>query len=816
MLDGADIERAIAAAKAELGRREQSRKRLLEFTRFVKSDYRVGAPHRLIASKLDRVLRGEIRRLMILAPRRHGKSELGTRKFPPFFLGHYPGKQIITASANAGLARDFGKNVRDMIKDNPAYRVLFPNTAIDEDTRAQGRWDTTAGGIYVSSSIGASIIGRGADCLIGSTMLQTPGGPRSIADIAISDKPVYALAYDEAKHRPVFAPVVAGARRSANIVYRITCSSGEVVTATGNHRFRRGDCWVEAQALSVGDILLRVVQGGREHPPARGAEESEGGALDVLLQSGMREPQCEQETVGGRATNLQEMREGSAAQIEPLLLGEMSGSGTAEETVRACEQNTRATVRGLLQDLPPNGDNREVAILLGGVPGGMAIRPHDPRTEPGLAGGDSAGPVCKYAASTLQARSSAYHSDGWWVRRLPQQGEAGDTSYRHGCHKQLPNESRDAVQKMPCSVPCGGAFEIEEVSVALVEQVREESWVYDVQIGKHRNFFANGVLVHNCLLIDDAFSSRAEAESAAAREAVWSWYTSVARPALMPGGVVVVINTRWHQDDLCGRLLKAEEEGTGEKWEVVSIEALCEHPESDPLNRKLGEAAWPQAYPVPDLLAIKNLDEGEFEAQYQQNPVPKEGLLFQADRVSVLPDRPKDVVRWVRAWDIAATEAAARRDPDWTVGVLVGRTPGGRYVIGDVVRLRGSPDAVQAAISQTAAIDGHGVSIRLPQDPGAAGKSYAAVLIRMLAGYDVKAAPVTGSKATRAAPLAAQVNSGNVSIVAGPWNAPFVNELRSFPAGRHDDQVDAASDAFSAVAIAGIGARRTHLNIMGR
>ncbi|OUJ08373.1 phage terminase large subunit, partial [Acetobacter sp. DsW_059] len=96
----------------------------------------------------------------------------------------------------------------------------------------------------------------------------------------------------------------------------------------------------------------------------------------------------------------------------------------------------------------------------------------------------------------------------------------------------------------------------------------------------------------------------------------------------------------------------------------------------------------------------------------------------------------------------------------------------------------------------TASQDGPQIEIILPQDPGQAGKSQAEYLIRKLAGYRVKAVRETGDKATRAAPFASQVNAGNVFLVKAPWNRTFIDELTSFPAGAHDDQVDAAAGAF--------------------
>ena len=164
--------------------------------------------------------------------------------------------------------------------------------------------------------------------------------------------------------------------------------------------------------------------------------------------------------------------------------------------------------------------------------------------------------------------------------------------------------------------------------------------------------------------------------------------------------------------------------------------------------------------------------------------------------------------RVVRAYDLAATEAKALGDdPDWTASVRVRRVPdaadarAGVFYVERAGRLRGTPAAVEHLILTTASQDGTGVAIRLPQDPGQAGKAQAATYVRKLAGYDVKAAPVTGDKVSRAGPASAQAEAGNIRLLRGDWNDDFLDELEAFPAGRHDDWVDALADAINELAL---------------
>jgi predicted phage terminase large subunit-like protein len=178
--------------------------------------------------------------------------------------------------------------------------------------------------------------------------------------------------------------------------------------------------------------------------------------------------------------------------------------------------------------------------------------------------------------------------------------------------------------------------------------------------------------------------------------------------------------------------------------------------------------------------------------------LPSTGQLFSIDRLAIgHPKGPDSVDTVVRAWDLAATGNIGHNDPDWTAGVKMQRNLDGRYVILDVVRLQGTPHQVEELIVNTAHKDGSKVIVAIPEDPGQAGKSQMAYLVRQLAGFHVISSRETGAKATRAMPLASQVEAGNVSVASGDWNSTLIDEMRDFPWGRKDDQVDALVRAFT-------------------
>lgn len=296
----------------------------------------------------------------------------------------------------------------------------------------------------------------------------------------------------------------------------------------------------------------------------------------------------------------------------------------------------------------------------------------------------------------------------------------------------------------------------------------------------------------NCLIIDDPLKDRADADSEVIRENVWDWYTSTAYTRLMPGGSIILTMTRWHQDDLAGRLLMEEQAGA-DKWHRISMPAINE----------AGEALWPDAYPIERLREIERaIGPRDWSALYQQSPTNAEGTLFKVAQIETLDAAPAGN-NIVRAWDLAATKQTGSRDPDYTAGVKLMRTQEGRFVVLDVVRLRGGPDEVEQAIVNTAQQDGRAVRVGLPQDPGQAGKQQILYLTRKLAGHRVESSPETGSKDTRAMPVTSQVNVGNFAVVRAPWNRAFLDELAAFPSGAKDDQVDALSRAFSMVGLNG-------------
>jgi predicted phage terminase large subunit-like protein len=329
------------------------------------------------------------------------------------------------------------------------------------------------------------------------------------------------------------------------------------------------------------------------------------------------------------------------------------------------------------------------------------------------------------------------------------------------------------------------------------------------------HFFASsvgaGATGRGCdvLILDDVVKNREEADSETLRELLWNWYVSTAMTRLAPDGVIIIVGTRWHQDDLIGRVTDPERvrqlEAAGAinaKFEVLNLEALCEHPETDPLHRQVGESLWPERWSKEKLLEIKaTIGSREFAGQYMGRPAAPGGNLCDISKIRYVEaaDVPTGL-RIVRGWDCALGIAAHN---DFSCGALVGVDP----KTGDVYLLHMSRGKRRWP-QQKALI----VEMSLAESTEHEGQTWYRVAFETVAAWSacfdevkaglmgkvrVEAVLPSESKEARAQPWFNKVDAGAFYLVRGAWNQDFLGELEQFPNGRHDDQVDAVSIAYS-------------------
>lgn len=292
------------------------------------------------------------------------------------------------------------------------------------------------------------------------------------------------------------------------------------------------------------------------------------------------------------------------------------------------------------------------------------------------------------------------------------------------------------------------------------------------------------------LIIDDPFKDRAEADSPTIRRKVWEWYTSTLYTRLAPGGGILVINTRWHMDDLSGRLLEAARTGEGDQWRVVNFPAIAE--EDEP-HRRRGEALHPERYPLEQLAAIRiAIGTRDWEALYQQHPTPDGGNIFKAEwlRFWLPKDLPEQFDQMVISWDMTFKDGD---DTDYVVGQVWGRKGADRYLLDQVRARMGFTDTLAAF--RALADKWPQATRKLVED-----KANGPAVIDSLRHHVSGIIPVEpdGSKTARAHAVTALFEAGNVHIPhpqACAWASDYVAELTQFPGAAHDDQVDATTQA---------------------
>lgn len=344
------------------------------------------------------------------------------------------------------------------------------------------------------------------------------------------------------------------------------------------------------------------------------------------------------------------------------------------------------------------------------------------------------------------------------------------------------------------------------------------------------------------MIIDDPVKSRAEAESKTYRERVWNWFNDDLYTRLEPNGAIILIQTRWHQDDLAGRLLKNRDEG-GEEWEVINLPALAEDgqlriadrgsqiqndeaifpsltvqtrpttanrvndlnedPQSaihnpqfevpqlaDPLGRPLGKALCPERYNENHLAGVKRqIGSYSFASLYQQRPVPAEGGTFKRHWFTNIVDTAPPGLHWCRGYDLAvSTKSTADRTASFRVAY---DKDGNLYIADGFCRRIEFPEQRRYIIDRIAKEHDteHGIETPLH------GKGLIQELRRLarLRGARFRGIEAKGDKYTRALPWIPLAEEGRVILVKGPWIDEFIDEACSFPAGTHDDQIDAVS-----------------------
>jgi phage terminase large subunit-like protein len=316
-------------------------------------------------------------------------------------------------------------------------------------------------------------------------------------------------------------------------------------------------------------------------------------------------------------------------------------------------------------------------------------------------------------------------------------------------------------------------------------------------------------------IIDDPLKDIEAAQSAVLREKIWDWYRTAFRTRINEGGCIVIVMTRWHPEDLVGKLLAQAGVEHADKFKVFRFPAIAETQEirdennkflglpmgePDPIGREAGEPLAPQRFSLQSLIALQATLGGQFwGALYDGVPRMREGNMFK--RAWFHPIEAKDVPRHgrrVRYWDKAGTEGGSGAA---SAGVLICKANGIFYIEHVVRGWYNAADRekviLQTAMSDDSKYGRHNVETYIEQEPGSGGKESAEATMDNLSkhGFHIKRDIPSGNKDLRLNPIATQAGLGNVRMVIDTWNEAYLDEMTAIPFAARRDQGDATAGA---------------------
>lgn len=758
----------------------------------ISPDFMWHFPHiQLICDELDILEASENGRLILSMPPRHTKSELVTIRYSAYNLLRNPKNRIIIGCYNKDLACKFSGETRKIARE--------AGVDISKETNAMDEWATLAGGGLTAVGVGSGVTGRGAECITEGTLIETSVGCVPIEQLQLLPSSCKILTVNHAEGTLEYKSLQAITNRKATWIYRITTTSGRVLEVTGNHRIYANNRYVYADILSAGDTILQLLPKRVSKDGSRCNEGHKKRTRRQLLLEGMlREPSRSKEP--SRVQGVRKANTTKDARLLRRLLCYREKSKAANLSTKDCSlRNMRNRVRISMDGKQYGYSLRK--ILLEEVRGRWALKVNVRCEQSEVERWNNSNSREGIAHWCLHKDAKDGHtSRRQQLRSMQVSNKAMRPSHRRQSDKQCDVKPSYSVFGVSHKVAQGHGLHAGYDTVAMVERIRKETCVYDIQVEDNQNFFAGGICVHNCVIIDDPVKSRAEAESELQRNSVWNWYRDDIFTRLQPNGKIIIIMTRWHQDDLVGRILASE---NADLWRVVNLPALAE--DNDVLGRSRGEALAEEWYSQRRLLEIKKeLGVASFTSLYQGKPTPDEGSRFRAEwfkyyreeqdryllstSASAWKAVQKKDIRKFQIVDVAATE---NKRSDYFVVKTYGVTPNLDLLYLDMYREKA--ETVRHVDIVTSQFNKHN-----PEFVGIENESYGITLVQSLlkSGIPIVKLSADRDKYSRTLTAVSMYEGGRIYHPQGAfWMSDVESELLQFPWGAHDDIVDCISYA---------------------
>lgn len=804
--------------QAELAARTLARRRLIHFVQRFKPDYQAGWVHHDICRRLEQFVKDvEARkspRLLLCMPPRSGKSELTSRNFPAWALGHHPEWEIIAASHTQSLALSFSRHLRDKIRD-PAYEAVFPDCVLDPQSQSVENWNTTAGGGYLAAGIGSGITGRGSHILIiddpvkdmeasdsqlirdntwdwytcfhPETEILTYDGWKPVSEVALreavatmdmSSGEMYYMPAVEVQSYDFDGELVDVWQRSG-VSYRVTPNHNLHIASskTGPIRTVRAD---ETPETFYIPRSAKVFLGGT--PPARtGFRAQHGNGKDFSC----------------------------ATTTWFKFFGAWLGDGSiyaprGQVVLSAIKPRKRKFFTKVLSEMGVTFWEQERKVTFQNVEVARYLERFGGSHE-------------KYIPENMKHAATPY-LEALLEGLFETDGHVVDVDRRY---RYVTTSKQLADDVMEIAVKCGYAvsYSVRPIGTYHLSLRKTYMTQVDARVRGKTNAPVRKMVPYkgkvHCVTVPPHHSVLIRDRGRIS----WSGQ-STAYTRLAPGGGVLGIMTLWNDDDWGGRTITYSENGEGDKFEIVRYPAINEGydeyqenetysivkkypadpvPVNATLIRKADSALHPDRYDAEMLLKIKrNLyasgQQRVWSALYQQNPAPEEGAYFTKDLFRYYSTPPRRRGNFVyQAWDFAIAEG---QENDYTVGATILQDERDALHVLDVKRFKSADSIyiVDVILDYAAEFDAD----LLGFEDGQIWKTMQAQFDkrcderRMYPTYEILK-PLTDKKA-RANPLKGRMQAGKVYFPdKAPWLHDVYTELLRFPAGKHDDCHSAAT-----------------------
>ena len=755
---------------------------LIEFCKHMQPDYKVGKHHRVLANLLMDIAAGRKDRVCVNMPPRHGKSQLVSIYFPAWFIGKYPNKKVLMVSHTADLAVDFGRKVRNLI-DSDLYKEVFPTVTLAADSKSAGRWNTNHGGEYYA-------------CLRRYTLVRTDRGWVPAGQIKIGDRLANLSGYVtvqqvyESTHAETYTVAGTG----------LSCSAEHPIWT-----MNRG--WVYAKDLLPKDILcvesildrmkalFRRAYGYLEYPDVsplvqhqKPLHQSPKRKMGVLRRA--------RDYIVRTLVQLQKLCAGYGGSAQPSAY---SGPNRCKWAIQPGKLSLGNTYGASKQQAQQYSVRRQDACgtraQAGGNPrsdtlsdsnwGGSFVNNEKAQAElrayraPEKLGGFRSAIACVLARSGTSDKS-----------KQPRCGVEGYLACVAGAAQRILGL---LVGVRPAGV------------IVCAKHQSAAPFINFLTDGDH-TFFADGVLTHNCgigsalagrgadlLLCDDPHNEQDIINgNFEVFEKAYEWFAYGARTRLMPGGRVAVIQTRWHQDDLSGRLTRDMVNNEGaDQYEVVEFPAILEVEDAD--GQIIEKPLWPEFFDLEALHRTKaSMPTFQWNAQFQQNPTAEEASIIKREWWNIWEkeDPPSPIEYIVMSLDAAAE---THNRADYTAITIWGVFRNDQTNTYNIILLEAIKERIEFPDLKSLSYDTW--KHWKPDTFIVEKKSSGTALYQELRRMGIPVSEYTphrgsGDKLARLNSVADIVKSGLCWVPQTRWAEEVVEEIAGFPFMSHDDLVD--------------------------